>query len=117
MLFRYDIRLATVFLLCHSDAVSWAAPPEKCIVYINNKRRSLRPEGPVLTNDAEDAQDVRSKYHQHVDEGEQNESNGNVTQPVERLVGEQHQLDGSSYLWTDTDKGSNKEIIPQYHLH
>lgn len=42
----------------------------------------------VLTNDAEDAQNVGSKYHQQVDEGEQNESNGNVTQPVERLGGE-----------------------------
>lgn len=42
----------------------------------------------LLTNDAEDAQNVRSEYHQHVDEGEQNERDGNVTQPAERLGGE-----------------------------
>lgn len=69
----------------------------------------------VLTDDAKDAQNVRGKYHQHVDEGEQNESNGSVTQPVERLGGEYHLLDGSTYLWTDTDTGLSKELIPQYH--
>lgn len=34
---------------------------------------------PILTNDAKDAQNIRGKYHQHVDEGEQNESNADVT--------------------------------------
>lgn len=42
----------------------------------------------VLTNEAEDAQNVGSEYHQQVDDGEQNDSNGNVTQPVESLGGE-----------------------------
>lgn len=51
-----------------------------------------------LTNDAEDAQNVWSKYHQHVDDGEQNESNADVTQPAEGLFGERHVLDRSTYL-------------------
>lgn len=71
----------------------------------------------VLTNDAKDSQDVGSKYHQHVDDGEQNDCNGNMTQPVERLGGECHLLDGSAYLWIDTDGGVDEEIILQYHIH
>ena len=61
--------------------------------------------GAVLTNDAKDAQNVGSEYHQHVDEGEKNDSDGNVTQPVERLGGEQHLLDGSAYLQKETEGG------------
>lgn len=42
----------------------------------------------IPTDDAEDAQNVWGKYHQQVDEGEQNDGDGSVTQPVERLGGE-----------------------------
>lgn len=67
--------------------------------------------GAALTNDAEDAQNIRSKYHQHVDEGEQDDSDGDVSQPVESLGGEQHVLNGSSDLWTYTHRRAHK--IPQ----
>lgn len=50
------------------------------------------------TNDPKDAQDVGSKDDQHVDESEQNEGNGDVTGPVEGLVGKYHLLDCSSHL-------------------
>lgn len=73
--------------------------------------------GAVLTNNAKDSQNVGGKYHQHVDEGEENESNGSVAQPVERLGGEQHLLDGSTYLWRNTEGRSDKKIIPHYHIH
>ncbi len=49
------------------------------------------------TNDAEDAQNIWSKYHQHVDESEQNERNGDLTQPAERPGGGQRLLDGCTY--------------------
>lgn len=71
----------------------------------------------VLTNDAEDAQNVGSKDHQYVDDGEQNDSNGNVTQPVERLCGKDHMLDGSTDLWTETGRWFNEDIIPQHHIY
>lgn len=55
----------------------------------------------LLTNDAKDAQNIWSKYHQHIDEGEQNEGDGSVAQPVERLGGEYHLHDGSTHLWKE----------------
>lgn len=84
---------------------------------VNMKKAELKPGDAVLTNDAKDAQNVGSKYHQHVDESKQNESDGDVTQPVERLGGEQHLHDGFSDLWTDGDVGFSMEIIPQHHFH
>lgn len=51
-----------------------------------------------LTDDAEDAQDVGCKNHQHVDDGEQDDGDGGVTQPAEGLGGEQHLLDGAAHL-------------------
>lgn len=97
----------------HGDDVSWAVLLKNICLNIN--KRSWKAHGDIwvfasdslitnqnitmmllilfiisaiLTDDAEDAQNVGSKYHQHVDEGEQNESNGYVTQPGERLGGE-----------------------------
>ncbi len=69
----------------------------------------------VLTNDAKDAQNIWSKYHQHVDESEQNERDGDVTQPIERLGGEQHLLDGSAHLWKENR--FKMEIISQHDTH
>lgn len=73
------------------------------LMCLHIRMRVERTDGAGLTNDAEDTQNVRSKNHQHVDESEQNESNGNVTQPVESLGGKQHLLDGSSYLRAQTN--------------
>lgn len=56
----------------------------------------------VLTDDAEDTQDVGREYHQHVDHEEQEESDDDVTQPVEGFGGEQHLLDGSPHLQAHT---------------
>lgn len=55
----------------------------------------------TLTNDAEDAKNVGGKYDQHVDDGEQNQGDGKVTQPAERLCGERHLLDGPAHLSTE----------------
>lgn len=52
----------------------------------------------LLTNDSKDAQYVGSKDDQEVDENEQNESNGDVARPVERLIRKRHLLDRSPYL-------------------
>lgn len=49
------------------------------------------------TNDSKDAQYVGSKDDQEVDEKEQNESNGDVARPVERLIRKRHLLDRSPY--------------------
>lgn len=51
-----------------------------------------------LTNDAKDAQDVRGKDNQQVDEREQRDGNSDVAGPVEGLVGEHHLLDCSPHL-------------------
>lgn len=56
----------------------------------------------VLTDDAEDSQDVGSEYHQYVDEAEQDDSDGDVAQPAEGFGGEQHLLDGSPHLRAHT---------------
>lgn len=55
------------------------------------------------TDDTEDAQDVGGKDDQHVDEAEKDEGDGNVTQPVEGLVGEQHVLDGPAH-WEENNR-------------
>ncbi len=52
-----------------------------------------------LTNDAKDAQDVRREDDQHIDEGQENDGDGDVSDPVEGLVREYHLLNGSSHLW------------------
>ena len=54
----------------------------------------------LLTDDAEDAQDVGGEDDQQVDEGEEHHCDGGVPQPVEGLGGEQHLLDGSPHLRT-----------------
>lgn len=51
-----------------------------------------------LTNDAKDAQDVGSEDDQHIDEGQENDSDGDVSDPVEGLIREYHLLNGSSHL-------------------
>ena len=65
----------------------------------------------ILTNEAEDAQNVWGKYHQHVDDGEQTDSDGSVTQPVESLGGEHHLLDGSTHL--RAEERWNDHMMPQ----
>lgn len=52
-----------------------------------------------LTNDAKDAQDVGSEDDQHIDEGQENNGDGNVSDPVEGFIREHHLLNGSSHLW------------------
>lgn len=58
----------------------------------------------LLTNDSKDAQYVGSKDDQEVDEKEQNESNGDVARPVERLIRKRHLLDRSPYLKKKKEK-------------
>lgn len=52
----------------------------------------------ILTNDPKDAEDVGGEDNQQVDDGEQTSGDGNVPWPPERLVGEEHLLDGSTHL-------------------
>lgn len=63
---------------------------------------AVKKTGLVLTNDAEDSQNVGSENHQHVDEAEQDDSDGDVAQPVEGFGGEQHLLEGSPHLRAHT---------------
>lgn len=51
-----------------------------------------------LTNDAKDAQDVGGEDDQHVDESQENDGYGNVSDPVEGLIRKHHLLNGSPYL-------------------
>lgn len=51
-----------------------------------------------LTNDAKDAQDVGSEDHQHVDKGQQNDGDGDVSDPAEGLIRKYHLLNGSPHL-------------------
>lgn len=51
-----------------------------------------------LTNDAKDAQDVWGKDDKHVDESQENDGYGNVSDPVEGLIRKHHLLNGSPYL-------------------
>ncbi len=51
-----------------------------------------------LTNDAKDAQDVGSEDDQYIDEGQEDSSDGDVSDPVEGLIREYHLLNGSSHL-------------------
>lgn len=51
-----------------------------------------------LTNDAKDAQDVGSEDDQYIDEDQENNSDGDVSDPVEGLIREYHLLNGSSHL-------------------
>lgn len=68
----------------------------------------------VLTDDAEDTQDVGRKYHQHVDDAEQDESDGDVAQPVEGFGGKQHLLEGSPHLQAHT--GPNQGTLSESFL-
>lgn len=52
------------------------------------------------TDDSKDSKDIWGKNDQQVDKSEQNEGDGDVTGPVEGLVGEHHLLDRSSHLST-----------------
>lgn len=52
------------------------------------------------TNDSKDPKDIWGKNDEQVDKGEQNEGDGDVTGPIEGLVGEHHLLDCSSHLST-----------------
>ena len=57
-----------------------------------------------LTNDAKDAKDVWGEDNKHVDEGEEDDSNGDMTEPVEGLIGKEHLLDGPAHLSITTKK-------------
>lgn len=50
------------------------------------------------TDDSKDSEDIWSKNDKQVDKSEQGEGNGDVTWPIEGLVGEHHLLDCSSHL-------------------
>lgn len=54
--------------------------------------------GQTLTDNPEDAQDVRSEDNQQVDASEQANGNECVPQPIELLVLKQHLLDGTAHL-------------------
>lgn len=51
-----------------------------------------------LTDNSEDAEDVRCKDDEHVDEGEEDDGDDDVADPVECLVGEDHLLNGPAHL-------------------
>lgn len=63
-----------------------------------NEQVKCTTTGLELTNDPEDAQDVGGEDDEQVDEGEQDEGDGDVTRPVEGLVGKHHLLDRSPHL-------------------
>lgn len=50
------------------------------------------------TDDSKDSKDIWRENDKQVDKGEQDEGNGDVTRPIEGLVGEHHLLDCSSHL-------------------
>ena len=58
----------------------------------------------IPTNDPKDAQDVGGKDDQQVDKCKQNEGNGDVSRPVEGLVGKHHLLNCSPYLFITEKK-------------
>lgn len=68
------------------------------------------------TNDPKDAQDVGGKDDQQVDEREQNEGNGDVTGPVERLVGKHHLLDRSPHLIITANSCSTFDGVLKQHV-
>lgn len=55
-------------------------------------------EAAWLTYDPEDAEDVGSEDDEQVDGGEEQDGDGDVSRPPERLVGEEELLDGSPHL-------------------
>lgn len=74
------------------------SPPVRLLLATPRTNATTEIGGEEPTDDSKDSKDIWSENDKQVDKSEQDEGDGDVTGPIEGLVGEHHLLDRSSHL-------------------